>query len=379
MGLCASTELDKEVEKHTKVFNQYEPKKLNYSPDSKVLTPNNPYLNAPKFSSSNNPPPPSYVPSSTNSTFAPSAPSAPPSAPPYAGSYTGSSVAGSSVASALPPPPSYTPENRKKYAMEIFGAFARKYNISNDTAIRIRALDNFKVIILNDDSGSMDNYAYPPKDAFDIPPTQFNELEEMNKEVINMSAILSKFPLDVYFLHRQGKKGVRDFMDVKECFSGKPRENTPIVRTLKNIISSEHKYLQENKLLVFIATDGINTNDLGENDPQGLVRYVDLLMKTYPNLHITFMACVSDENLLKVMDNMGKKHKNVGVVDEFNVEYKEQMEKHANDPNFTFTIGDFITKCLLVSVDPIIKALFNDDDSDDDGGNGDDDGDGEPG
>jgi hypothetical protein len=83
-------------------------------------------------------------------------------------------------------------------------------------------------------------------------------------------------------------------------------------------------------------------------------------MNMYPKLYITFMACVSDESLLKNMDKLDEKYERVGVVDEFNVEFREMMDKHKDEADFSFTMGDYVTKALLVSIDPDIKAQFRD-------------------
>jgi hypothetical protein len=36
------------------------------------------------------------------------------------------------------------------------------------------------------------------------------------------------------------------------------------------------------------------------------------------------------------------------------------MEKHKDDPSFTFTMPEYIVKALTIAFDPEIKALFKD-------------------
>ena len=124
--------------------------------------------------------------------------------------------------------------------------------------------------------------------------------------------------------------------------------------------------MAEKNLLIFIATDGMPTDD---NDNRNFPELADFLKRSldqFPSLFVTFMACISEEELLKNMDKLGTELDRVGVVDEYHVEFKEMMEKHKNDKNFTFTQGDYLTKALLVAVDRDIKLLFKDEDSDDD-------------
>jgi hypothetical protein len=72
------------------------------------------------------------------------------------------------------------------------------------------------------------------------------------------------------------------------------------------------------------------------------------------------MACSSDELLLETMDKWGQKFNHVGVINQFGVEYKEMIDSHNNMIDWTFTIGDFIVKAMLVSLDTDIKKIFND-------------------
>jgi len=151
--------------------------------------------------------------------------------------------------------------------------------------------------------------------------------------------------------------------DIDHLFPVTPNGITPTLESLKRIIQNDLDYIIEKNVLIFIATDGQPTN--GESNDlevakNKLEKYISYLLKQYPNLYITFMACNSDESLLETMDKWGQKFNNVGVINQFGVEYKEMMDSHNNMIDWTFTIGDFILKAMLVSLDPDIKKIFND-------------------
>lgn len=259
------------------------------------------------------------------------------------------------------PPPAYYDD--VKSSLTMFREFAAKFGISDTFAAKLRKLGDFKVIIANDDSGSMNSDAYTGeyiKDAYAAIPTRFDELLKMVEIVMKMAGVLSKDTLDLYFMNRAPKLGVKNFDEVRQCFLQKPTQYdlTPTVVMLQKIIAANEKILIEKNVIIFLATDGSPTNSNGDVDIDNLNKYIAYLMETYPRLYITFMACVCDESLLETMDKLGEKHQRVGVVDQFDVEYKEMMTKHAFDPKFNFTTGDYVTKALLVSIDPETKALF---------------------
>jgi hypothetical protein len=281
--------------------------------------------------------------------------------PPYQGTIT-TSPQQSFIA---PPPYSSTVSNSQDTFAEMFRDFALKFKIPNNFAKKLRSIGDFKIAILDDDSGSMNCDAYDPEfldNIYDRIPTRFEENKKIVELVINTGGLLSKHPIDIYFMNRGSMMNVKKFEDVAHLFIQPPQKGhfTPTVATLKRIIEDNHEYLTEHKLLIFIATDGEPTNEYQRRDVEGFNDYINWLMNTYSNLYITFIACVSDENLLGLMDDLGDKYKNIGVVDEFQVERKEMMEKHKDEPGFTFTMAEYIVKAMTVAFDPEIKALFKD-------------------
>lgn len=246
--------------------------------------------------------------------------------------------------------------------------FAQRYQLKDDFIAKFRRLGDFKVVMLADDSGSMNADAYTAEfllDPYATIPTCFQELQGMVHCITDAIGFLSKNPMDLVFLNREGVSGVKSFEQIKDCFMKPPESHhhTPTVDCLKRIIHSERQILTERNLLIFIATDGKPTTHFGEDAVDQMDEYLEEIMDQYPNLYITFMACISDESLLKTMDQWARKYPRIGVVDAYYVECKEMKEKHAQ---LQFTHGDYITKALLVSIDPDIKQRFRDDSSDSD-------------
>jgi len=260
-------------------------------------------------------------------------------------------------------------KTKKERMLEFFRQFALKFSISNDFAAKLRALGNFKVVFLCDDSGSMSLDAYSGefiKDPFAAIPTRFQELSNMVKFVMDIVCVISNDPIDLYFLNRAGKQNAKSYMEVAPLFIPPPNGGTPMVRVLKEIINEKKLIMAEKNLLIFIATDGMPADDNDNRNFPELAEFLKRSLDQFPSLYVTFMACISEEELLKNMDKLGTELDRVGVVDEFHVEFKEMMEKHNNNKDFTFTEGDYLTKALLVAVDKDIKLLFKDEESEDD-------------
>ena len=260
-------------------------------------------------------------------------------------------------------------KTRTERMLENFKQFALKFNFPNNFSAKLRTLGNFKIVFLCDDSGSMSLDAYSKefiKDPFGPVQTRFQELSNMVKCVMDIICVISKDPIDLYFLNRAGKNNANCFEEIAPLFIPDPEGGTPIVRALKAIINDKKLLMAEKNLLIFIATDGMPTDDNGDRNFPELAEYLSNSLHQFPSLYVTFMACVSDEELLRNMDKLGREHDRVGVIDEYHVEFKEMMEKHNNNPEFNFTQGDYLTKALLVAVDKDIKLLFKDEESEDD-------------
>jgi len=258
-----------------------------------------------------------------------------------------------------------------------FRSFAKKYNIPEEFIHHYRKLRNTKIVIVADDSNSMRADAYSgdfltadEKKFQTVIPTRFDELKMMTRMILEFAGILSNQGVDVRFLNRGQKWGVRQMEELESILKIQSNENclTPIVQTLEKLIDDERRQntLTEGNLLLYIITDGLNTNQNGEKDVKQMDNCIQQIMQ-YENVYITFVATCDNEDLLQNMDKYSQMYSRVGVVDQWRVEQKEQAEKHGKEPEFSFTLGDLLTKLALVSLIPQVKEKFRDDEDDDKG------------
>jgi len=243
-------------------------------------------------------------------------------------------------------------------ALQVFKSFVEKFKIPLANAAQMRSLADFKIAFLADDSGSMEEPAYDREYAESRHakiPTRWEELKEMVRLVFDLAGILTKNPMDVYFMNRPGRLNVRQYGEVEDLFRSGPGGGTPTCTSIENIVRAEEPRLRsEQQLLIFIATDG----HASDGDMDACLARV---MGEHKELHVTFVACMSEERLLAHMEGWGRKYDRIGVVDELRVETKQMKKRHRKDPGFTFTVSDYLTKALLVSVNKDIKELFRDD------------------
>lgn len=112
-------------------------------------------------------------------------------------------------ASAPPPPDAGAPAyNRETYLMEQFKAIAQRYEISDYFAQRLKQLEGFEIVLILDDSGSMNtplqNQAGGP---FAPSMTRWDELKGTVGIIVDIAAIMDKDGLDVYFLVNNNGQG----------------------------------------------------------------------------------------------------------------------------------------------------------------------------
>jgi len=243
----------------------------------------------------------------------------------------------------------------KEKQLKMFNDFATRFSISNNFIAKFQAMRAFKVVLICDDSGSMRNDAYICEFATmgTIGITRFDELKTMVKLIVESTKMITNSDIDIVFMNRKGKKNISTFDDIKSHFTDMPDGYTPLADTLRKVVSDNEEYMKENNLIIYILTDGSPTTTDGYDDKDTVRRNISAYMQNFRNLYMTFMMCVSDEDLLDFADKIGQQHKRVGVVDEFNVEVKEMKERGIN-----MSYGDYVTKALLVAIDPDIKKQF---------------------
>ena len=138
-------------------------------------------------------------------------------------------------------------------------------------------------------------------------------------------------------------------------FEKKPDGYTPLCTKYREVIDT-YKSCDMKPLLIIVATDGIPTSFNNGKWYQDVNSFVDL-MKNRPdpkNTPTVLVKCC-DDSVLEWMDDLDKDGFNIDVVDVFENEKSQILIVQGN--NFPFTIGDYVVKILLGSVDNLYDNL----------------------
>lgn len=234
-------------------------------------------------------------------------------------------------------------------------ALAQRFEIRPDFIARLRALEGFTIVMICDDSGSMNTPVAPMPGAspFASRLTRWTELCEAVGVVCELATALADRGVDVHFLNRPPMMGVSQAQQLQVAFQHAPPQGfTPLTRALRHVLEVNREALRERKLLVVIATDGQPTDDSGNVD---IPSFLNLLRGKAPNCYVQIMACTDDEESVAYLNEADRDIERLDVTDDFRSERKEVQR--AQGSNFAFSFGDYIVKALLAPVDPYFDTL----------------------
>lgn len=234
---------------------------------------------------------------------------------------------------------------------EKLSIIAEKYQIQPEMMKRLRALKDYEIVIVCDDSGSMNTPLRHQE------KTRWNQLCEIVQLVMEIGLIFDTNGVDIYFLNDDKiLLNVKDSQIIDETFRRGPKGGfTPLVPTFQRIFRlPPTRRGHDKKLLVFVATDGAPTD---ENDEENLDQFEDVLIngRNSDTTFIHFLLCTDDEFYVKVFCDLDRRLTNVDVTEEFETEKKKILQLRGVEHQFTF--GDFVAKALLGPIDPEIDAL----------------------
>lgn len=235
-----------------------------------------------------------------------------------------------------------------------FEEIIRQYNINDDFAYRLRALEGFEIVIIIDDSASMRTPILDPKQyalsASQRLITRWDELKHMTSIVVDLAAILDPDGIDIFFLNRPPVLHVFDSRQLDEVFSQLPLGSSPITRVLSYVLDLKRSRVNDRKLMILIATDGVPTDANGQVDIIGLEKV--LRHERYPamdKIYVTFIACTDDVQSVAYLNHLDKTIPYIDVLDDYESEKKEILAVQGK--HFPFSYGDYVVKLLLGSVD----------------------------
>ncbi|KAI8826452.1 hypothetical protein BJ741DRAFT_654445 [Chytriomyces cf. hyalinus JEL632] len=183
-----------------------------------------------------------------------------------------------------------------------------RHEISKLMALKLRKLEAYDIVVICDDSGSMNTKSTAGLSAsnpFAPIPTRWDELKETVTIVTDIACALDGDGIDIYFLNR-----------------------------------AAFQY-------------GAPTDDSGDDDKD---RLKDVLTKERSNkVPAVFLACTDDDEEVGYLNEWDIAIPGVDVVDDFCTERRQV--KAVQGPQFPFSRGDWVCKMLLGPVDPEIDML----------------------
>eukprot|EP00808_Paulinella_micropora_P016168 g61033.t1 len=237
---------------------------------------------------------------------------------------------------------------------------AEQYELHGGAVNALRALEGYDIVILCDDSGSMNTPVagggQASGDPFAQRSTRWHELKSRVVQILRIAVALDEDGIDIYFLNRDGAKNVTDERQVEALFKEPPKGYTPLreawTRMMKDYARSEKR------LLTIIATDG----EPNVMDEKGTLR-VDspqfaqvLKARNRPAFFpVVIMACTDNDDEIAWLNGLDDKCPNCDVVDDYLTERKDILKVQGEA--FKFSQGDYVVKTLLGSINPIYDNL----------------------
>lgn len=230
-----------------------------------------------------------------------------------------------------------------------FQEVCRQYEINDNFALRLRNLEGYDIVIIADDSGSMNQpVTSPGADPFGALPTRWDELKKTVSIITDISAIMDPDGIEVYFLNRGTLSNVTNSRRLDEAFSSPANGSTPIVQVLRHVLAVK----TERKRLILIATDGCPDDVAGLDgkmlDGKMAFRYVLENERSVKDF-VTILACTDDDSILSYLNGWDRDIPRVDVVDDYQSEKKEILG--VQGPQFAFSFGDYVVKALMGSID----------------------------
>ena len=245
-----------------------------------------------------------------------------------------------------------TPELIRDLDFEVDAAIrdiSREFDIRKDMGERLRKLGDYEIVIVCDDSGSM----ITPVDG--TQRTRWDELCKIIKIVIRIGVRFDSNGVDIHFLNRSSFTNVKDPKTVDEAFRAPPSGYTPLVPVLNKIFQSKLAARgRDKKLLVFVATDGVPTDEDGNEVVDELER--TMRKRQVETTHVSFLLCTDDPACVDYLRKWDQEMPNVDVTDDFNTEVKRICQCQ-NQSNYRFSYGDYVVKTLVGAIDPEMDSL----------------------
>ncbi|CAM2698682.1 unnamed protein product [Rotaria socialis] len=254
---------------------------------------------------------------------------------------------------AAPPPPQYSNQMGSNSLQETsddrmgkFQYLVGRYEINREFATRLRGLEGYEIVFIVDGNAS---------GPYDRNPTRWDELRQTVSIVVDIATVFDPNGIDIFFLNRQPLYSVKNAEQLAVAFAVPPAGPTPIARVLRQVLQEKRLEIQERKLLVLIATDGVPTNENGQQDIKTLEHVLHHERNPINRIPVTILACTDDAESVGYLNNWDKKIPNLDVADDYKSE-REEIQK-VQGKNFPFSFGDYVVKILMGAIDNWFDTL----------------------
>jgi hypothetical protein len=219
-----------------------------------------------------------------------------------------------------------------------------RFNVTIAEANDLAVLQDYEIVILADDSGSMTCGSLPPNQrVLGGPcPTRWSELKDTVGLLVEIGSCFDPTGINIFFLNRPPVKNVKKVTDSKfqKAFSSGPSGTTPLTEKLCEVASATGG---ERPVLLFMLTDGQPNG--------GVARFRERLraiVKKESNQHtfkVQIMACTDEDEAVGYLDEIDREFPEVDVTDDY---YSEMLQVLKDVRNVKqFTRGDWCMKAML--------------------------------
>ena len=177
--------------------------------------------------------------------------------------------------------------------------------------------------------------------------TRWDELKVFAQYVVEFVTLFNPHGIDIRFLNRTCSRTITDSRQLDRLFEKPPLGYTPLTRVLRDVLQSRDLRREDEKFLIFIATDGMPTDNEGEPDLDNFRNVMDI-ERDASNTHVMFLICTDDEEVVDYLRSWDNRMKNVDVTDDYKTQ-KALVRKNRGEKR-TFTHADYVVKILVGAI-----------------------------
>ena len=229
-------------------------------------------------------------------------------------------------------------------------AVATRLGIRPDLARKLPQLGGFDVALVLDDSGSMSQ-------SFPGSTSRWAHLLESAMHAIDVcrAAAQPPRPVDAYFLNRDAVRGITDAAQLRPAFASRPHGFTPLTRVFREALATGRAPdgSRARPLLVVIMTDGLPTDDDGEDEVEPFLAELRALPG---DVHVQLVAFAEASGCLHYVQDLKQELARLDVSDIFPLEKERMLQRHVrinagSEADFAFSLGDYLASALLAPID----------------------------